>query len=311
MMLAGYLIALGIALAFSIFYYDWLSFYVLVVVLLIPVLDLIASLVGMLSVRLTITVPDVAEQDGNSVITVAANRRRFSPVGRITLRMKLTAPAGVSRSKRLTLHGRNAPPAVLPVDTTHSGLITYQAGYAWASSLLGLFAFPVPVKCAATTLVLPVPMELATMPKLSAAPLRPKPGGGFAEEYEVRPYRPGDPVSGVHWKLSAKYDELMIREAMEYPTQRRLLLVAPWNTPAEGDLALGRLRWLSDKLLAADCPHDIRLEASGATGEIRGSGDLAVFLRRALNPAPSTLGTGGSSDSFEWVFPIDGREVTA
>ena len=29
---------------------------------------------------------------------------------------------------------------------------------------------------------------------------------------DVRPYRPGDPVRRIHWKLSARKDELLVRE---------------------------------------------------------------------------------------------------
>ena len=33
------------------------------------------------------------------------------------------------------------------------------------------------------------------------------------EPGDIRPYRPGDPIRRIHWKLSAKRDELLVREA--------------------------------------------------------------------------------------------------
>lgn len=30
--------------------------------------------------------------------------------------------------------------------------------------------------------------------------------GAYAEEHELRPYRPGDPMRTVHWKLTAKQE---------------------------------------------------------------------------------------------------------
>ncbi|MBR2633811.1 MAG: DUF58 domain-containing protein, partial [Lentisphaeria bacterium] len=48
----------------------------------------------------------------------------------------------------------------------------------------------------------------------SKASGRPKPGGGYGENYEIRQYRPGDNLNQIHWKLSAKVGDLMLREPM-------------------------------------------------------------------------------------------------
>lgn len=86
---------------------------------------------------------------------------------------------------------------------------------------------------------------------------RPKPGGGFAEEHELRDYRPGDSLREVHWKLSAKTDTLMIREAQEPITGRALLTLDLYGTPEELDSTLSQLAWLSRWLTEHGAVHQI------------------------------------------------------
>ena len=44
----------------------------------------------------------------------------------------------------------------------------------------------------------------------------------------VRPYRPGDPIRGIHWRSSARRGELMVREYDAAPSPELVLVVEPW-----------------------------------------------------------------------------------
>jgi uncharacterized protein (DUF58 family) len=44
----------------------------------------------------------------------------------------------------------------------------------------------------------------------------------------VRPYRPGDPLRGIHWRSSARCGELMVREYDAAPSPDLVLIVEPW-----------------------------------------------------------------------------------
>lgn len=308
----GYLLALGIGLAFSIFYFNWLSFYVLVVILLVPVLDLAVSLFGMLTLRLEMTAPLNCEQQVGCAVQCSLRRRGLWPVGWVSFRLRMSDSGGFARSKRLRLAPQRTGTAPVSLDTDHCGLTLCHIRLMWVSSLLGLFSLPRRVNCSASVLVLPAAVAMRALPRTAAAPLRPKAGGGFSEEHEIRLYRPGDPVTAVHWKLSAKYDDLMIREAMERPAHHRLLLVEPWSTPEEGDLTLGRLRWLSEELLAAQCPHYIRLAANHATAYVESSSQFIAFLRQALTPdAPLPRPSVEPPARFAWVCTVDGQQEGA
>jgi uncharacterized protein (DUF58 family) len=44
----------------------------------------------------------------------------------------------------------------------------------------------------------------------------------------VRPYRPGDPIRGIHWRSTARRGELMVREYDAAPSPELVLIVEPW-----------------------------------------------------------------------------------
>jgi hypothetical protein len=88
---------------------------------------------------------------------------------------------------------------------------------------------------------------------------RPKPGGGYAENHEIRQYHPGDNLNQIHWKLSAKVGDLMLREAMEPERGLMLLTMDLCGTPEKLDIQFGRLLWLSNWLLENSIPFEVRV----------------------------------------------------
>ena len=77
----------------------------------------------------------------------------------------------------------------------------------------------------------------------------PKPGGGYAEYHEIRQYHPGDNLNQIHWKLSAKVGDLMLREPMEPERGLMLLTMDLKGNPSELDVKFGYLLWLGTWLL--------------------------------------------------------------
>ena len=104
--------------------------------------------------------------------------------------------------------------------------------------LLGLFRRKWPVNAHAGTLVLPACFE----PQIElSAPDTPdiesdeysalRPGDDPSELFGIRDYREGDRLKSIHWKLSEKYDRLMVKE-MSLPVAQSILLLLD-NCPME------------------------------------------------------------------------------
>lgn len=113
-----------------------------------------------------------------------------------------------------------------------------------------------------TILVLPEPVNMEVPPDLTrylAQRWRPKPGGGYAENHEIRQFHPGDNLNQIHWKLSAKVGDLMLREPMEPERGLMLLTMDLCGTASELDLKFGRMLWLGNWLLERGITFDIRV----------------------------------------------------
>ena len=85
----------------------------------------------------------------------------------------------------------------------------------------------------------------------------PKPGGGYAENHEIRQYHPGDNLNQIHWKLSAKVGDLMLREPMEPERGLMLLTMDLKGNPSELDVKFGYLLWLGNWLLEQKISFDV------------------------------------------------------
>lgn len=167
----------------------------------------------------------------------------------------------------------------MPLPTDHCGQLVCRPDRVAVYDYLGLFRLAVYRKRSASVVVRPVPIPMKHPEKLerrAARSWKPKPGGGFAENHELRLYRPGDSLNQVHWKLTAKTGKLVIREAME-PRQGRILLVMALQGSAEElDRKFGRLRWMGTYLLQ----QGLHYELCVSTG--RGLQTLPVYDETAL-----------------------------
>jgi len=105
----------------------------------------------------------------------------------------------------------------------------------------------------------------------------------------VRPYRPGDPIRGIHWRSTARRGELMVREYDAAPSPELVLVVEPW-LPAE--------------------PTETERE------QLEAALSLAVTIARTWSQAfetPVTIAVAGEPDSVHTLRATDSslREALA
>ena len=93
------------------------------------------------------------------------------------------------------------------------------------------------------------------IPRPVPAARRDSRGGG--EDYELRPYREGDDFRSIHWKATARRDELVVREELIPRRPLPVLTFDHFGSPAEVERTLDRVAGWSAALLARDMPHEI------------------------------------------------------
>ena len=102
-----------------------------------------------------------------------------------------------------------------------------------------------------------LPEQLPDLSRYLCGITHPKPGGGYAENHELRLYRPGDNLRQIHWKLSAKTGDLIIREPMEAQQDAAMISLELSGTPDQIDQKLGRLLAVSRYLAENGVKHRI------------------------------------------------------
>ncbi|MCR5798160.1 MAG: DUF58 domain-containing protein [Eubacterium sp.] len=58
-------------------------------------------------------------------------------------------------------------------------------------------------------------------------------GSDFSDVSQVREYVQGDPIKNIHWKLSAKKDELMVKERLQSSSQKMIIIFEVLEKRAE------------------------------------------------------------------------------
>ena len=244
-----YLAAVFGCLVFYWAYREWLSWVLLMVTLWLPWVSLLVSLPAMLLCKVELRCPNYATVGDSVTVACAASGYFPTPAmkGRVRVKRLLTG-----KTWKLPLG------ATLPTD--HCGGLELLSKGLWVCDYLGLFALPIRGTDKKILVVRPktIPMdEPPDMSRYLVNAWKPKPGGGYSENHELRLYRPGDNLHQVHWKLSAKTGKMILREPMEAIRGLSKVTLVLRGSPNELDQKLGKLRWLSIYLLQKEVPHQI------------------------------------------------------
>lgn len=245
------MLSLGACIVFFAAYQQWFSWFALLAVALLPVFSLVASLPAMITARLALDNPRVLYLgDRQELVLFYGSWLMPTPPWRckITIEQPLTLRRWTMKEVEL-----------LPTD--HCGELVCRIRRAWVYDYLGLIGIPMRRGGECRTLVRPNAVHPGPVPDPDAQRItvwRPKPGGGFAENHELRLYRPGDSIQQIHWKLSAKTGQLILREPMEPLRGRLLLRMDLSGHPGELDAKLGKLRWIGGMLLDKELSFQIQ-----------------------------------------------------
>ena len=198
------------------------------------------------------------------------------------------------------------------LSTEHCGGYRVRVEKAKICDYLGLFAFRARKTKEQTILVRPREMPVSDLldpQRIELGSWVPKPGGGFSENHEHRLYRPGDNLNQLHWKLSAKVGDLLLREPMDPVRGAVLLTVSLRGDPDTLDRKLGRLLWVGRYLLERELDFEIRaLTGSGVlSSHVADQPDLQKAVDRLLcAPVAEEGASWGDGIDACWQYHIGG-----
>lgn len=295
-----YFLSLIGCLVFFLFYRLWFSWFALLTVLCLPLFSLLMSLVAIFTARLRADLPHSLPLGTGQDFPILCDSVFPAP----PWRCKRVVQRPLTGEKWILSEGNSLP-------TDHCGGLICTAEKPRIYDYLGLFCFKLRPPRTHTLLVypLPIPMELPGLDKFRVRTYKPKWGGGFAENHELRQYVPGDSIRQIHWKLSAKTSSLILRQPMEPVHRRMLLQLDLCGAAAELDRKLGRLLWASQTLLDRELPFTLQaMTGQGMrTFQVAAEEDLARMMEALLCAPPADSDAPrASAPAADWRLYIGG-----
>ena len=281
-----YSVTLIATFIFYLCYKMWVSWFCLILVLIIPLFALAVSLISVNTLAYEPDLPSAAHIGDRAYLKFYINGfASFFSFSKIHINITDHMAGTV---EKLVLRIDDNGTSSLPVNTQHCGAYTYKIQKIAVYDLFGFFHFNLKGRKNYEFLVKPVPQMPEVMPNIfgfKAKNLR-KAKQPNTEIYDVREYQQGDPIKSIHWKISAKKDKVFVKEPLEeYGGHARILLKLT-DDRTEMDSHLGQILFTSKYFLEREIAHKIRIlppDRSEISFDVENQSDLERALVRVLH----------------------------
>lgn len=312
-----YLLLLITAFVFNIFYFGWFSWFLLVLTITIPLVSLIVSLPFMIGSAvngvLVFTHDSMKIGDDFYVgITGKKGRAVFCPRVKIKLNVKNDF---CRKSERLKIiySGTLKKPFYTKCNSfsKHCGSVNITSKYAKIYDMTGIFFIPIKLDCNISCDVMPKTKKPSVLPdssKISILGYKPK-NGGFSDYYELRQYQSGDSLKNIHWKLSSKYDVLIVREPST-PIYRQFYVRLLFTQNADiNDDILARFMYVCNYLNKNGAPCLV-FNNGREISSIANSSQQKEFIKALYRNQPYNTCFPDTAPSLVYAIGESGEEVS-
>lgn len=245
-------------------------------------------------------------------ITVTIHNPTVFPVLRlccnVTVHNQLTREDSSLRISTYAMAGRTVK-SNLRAASRYCGRIRVGIGRAVLYDCFGLIGIPLEVSYAAHMTVQPETFEtkVVLLPNPgsnddSEVYSQERPGSDLSETYQIREYVPGDSPKQIHWKLSNKYDKIIVRDP-GLPITRNVLVFwertgessDPARIDAQAEVVISLCRSLMDSGIQFTMGWNDTSRNVCILHELRDMDDLVGIVPRILRATGSKEGAGGAS----------------
>jgi hypothetical protein len=295
----SYLVTLSAAFLFYLYYNGYLSFFTLIVVILLPLISWALTLLAVRKTSVKIEgKSSFANKEEDFTIQIVFQNRSIFPIAQAGLKFRCkNTLCGETRSEAffMPVNSGTEQAAEYEMKSKHCGKVTVELTHVRYYDYLGIFTIRRRPKISTEVFVLSKTQFLNVMIDTSAnlstensTYSKVKPGDDPSEIFDIRPFRSGDRLRSIHWKLSSKLDQLMVKE-FSLPTDSSVLLLAELLAPnmTALDAVVETLTSLSHFLLENQMNHCVEWydtehdQFSEAT--VENDGDWAVLLNAVLS----------------------------
>ncbi len=234
LVLAGVLLAL---LLLELYVNNVFSLLLLLTGIFLPAVSILFGLLCRNSLTAELMVPAGLNRGDTAEIRTIFHNSSVFPVamasGELNIHNLLTG-TDLTQKIRCPVSGRGSDEVQVFAENVEIGQLYIVLSGLETRDLFGLVRFPEDVRLKRVVLVEPdrIPTEVnvsdvrETEGDSDTFSLR-EPGRDVSETFDVRPYVPGDDARAIHWKLSAKSEDLMVRRFGKPVNYSVVLLVEP------------------------------------------------------------------------------------
>ena len=246
-----YLLVVAGAYFFRLSYLGWFGPYLVWCVISVPLFLFLVSLPSMIDLKIRLHAQPYITKKTAGRLIIRFESTRFLPLSKVKIWIEIENRfAGEVYRERYVFRSLGNNSMEIPLHTELCGQLYCKVTRLECRDILGLFAIrkknPALIKCAVVPPAIPPENTVNFDALLNAqAFFKPKYGGGYSEEHELREYRPGDTANSIHWKLSSKTDTVIVREPLEQENNEIYLVLSRVGLEDRG---LEVLYWLSLEL---------------------------------------------------------------
>lgn len=255
-----YILALVGAIAFFVVYQMWFSWYIVVVLRAIPFIALLLSILTSAFFRVRLKVPHMITVKTETNLVFSTSTAKYLPGQLYSVRMTIRELMSGEIQKHHFVCQIGTDYAV-HLNTDHCGTYKIEKISLRVYDMFGLIPIPKKVDLKGEIPVLPI----QRMPRIAVeangfrAKILSKSNTPYSEIYDVREYIMGDPIKNIHWKLSAKKDDVMVREPLEETHGRARVTMPLQGSRDRVDQNLGEVLFTIRYYLLRDIPVTIKI----------------------------------------------------
>lgn len=238
-----YLLLFAGVFTFNIINTSYVPFLVDIVFLALSVILLTTGLILRASVTLKVMNPEERPiRSEQFILRVQVINRSIIPLTSICIKIKLRYNGKEKTIKKkyyTACPGRDDSYLDVKISCPNCETISYEIKKAYVYDALHLFVFPKRFACKDEIIIVPKLPPVEIMNKLvreltdgdDDLYATNKPGDDPTEIFGIREYAPGDHIRNIHWKLSSKYGDLMVKEFSLPLRDKDCVVIAPFDVP--------------------------------------------------------------------------------
>lgn len=216
-----------------------LMFVLALMVALTVMISLVSVMWAAGTIRITAEMEDQTVYRGDhTTLVLGVSHGGWIPVAPVILELP-SMSGGENRRIRLKDRPGHVQSLRMPIDATHVGIYTSGIQTCIVEDLLGLFQRVIrPDETVYSLTVLPRTFDVDPLKMAPGDPgseLMARANEDLSAPSDIRAYQPGDAMKKIHWKLSIRKQELVVRKFEEPLMQEVLILMDCSRPPFRGD----------------------------------------------------------------------------